>query len=120
MGIMEHRFDTAVLRYSANEANNARLVPLMHDYDIGLGDRTAELGLEARAQCVALILEIGKITLELSNRFGRLGKQVLERPVVRLFPAEHTVVSSLKCPHEAAEEVRVPMIPIGDDGLVEE
>ena len=100
--------------------DNSRLVPLVDDTHVDFCYTLTQPRIECCVEWIAIEPQVGKTSDEVVDGAGVDPQQVGQGPVVGLFEAHGAVAASLQRAHQAAQKVRIAMIPVGDHRLGEE
>ena len=116
MGVVEQQ-DVAAGREAmpAQRRDEPRLVPLVHDDDIGAVDNPIRVEVDA---VVHLRPELRESRAEPPHgSFAMIAQQICPAPAVARLAGDGDMSAPLQFPHHAAQKMRVAVVPVGNQGV---
>ncbi len=96
-------------------AHHLMRIPLMHDYQAGPFQFAIRIQIP---RVVKAAVEVRKCPVESFDRLDPVfGNQVLETPAIARFENAHFMTAGDQLRGHAAQEMRVSVIPVGDQGM---
>ena len=102
----------------ADATHELAIVPLVHEDDVGAGECRGDVELR---EVVADRAKRGERAAEIVERFfSVIGDEVLHAPGIERLVDDDVVIAREELRNDAAQEVRVAVVPVGNQRVVEQ